>query len=344
MKNVFKGKIARIVFLGATCISTLVFNSACSNRVTGFDLPSQQTGFSGQIFYNNKVDILFVVDNSKSMLVYQQRLAANVGGLVNTLNSLKMDYRVAVTTTTMSKDTVAYPISRKLVGTPAYLTAANINQLGSRIIVGESGSDLERGLDAMAYVTSPQYLSGIGSDFLRNDALFAAVFISDEQDMSSEFGDANKNDFIDYLNARKPAFDSGARAWLANYIGILTNQSCDPLGGYVAIGFQFIKLVDVSGGVKSSICSADLSSTVSNIRARIVDQLTAHRFKERPDKSTIYVTVGGRAISESAIDGWTLETETSPSGRTLYILKFHGSAIPAADQYVDVQYKPAGAA
>lgn len=339
-----KKTVQKIVLLCATSFSAIMLNTACSNRVTGFDLPSQQTGFSGQIFYNNKVDILFVVDNSKSMLVYQQRLAANIGNLVNTLNALKMDYRVAVTTTTMAKDTTTYPITRKLVGSPAYLTATNINQLGSRIIVGESGSDLERGLDAMAYVTSPQYLASIGSDFLRSDALFAAIFISDEQDMSSEFGNADSNDFVNYLNSLKPPFESGARAWLANYIGILTNQSCDPLGGYVAIGFQFLKLVDASGGVKSSICSADLSSTVSNIKARIVDQLTAYRFKERPDKSTIYVTVGGHAIAESAVDGWTLETEISPSGKTMYILKFHGSAIPAADQYVDVQYKPAGAA
>lgn len=333
---------SRFFILIGVLAATVTWTS-CSNRATGFDLPSEQGGFSGQVFYNNKVDILFVVDNSKSMLQYQQRLAAKVGEMVSTLNSLKMDYRVGVTTTTMSRDTVAYPISRKLVGSPAYLTSTNINLLTERIIVGESGSDLERGLDSMTYVISTSYLNSINSDFIRSDALFAVVFISDELDQSSEFGNSNSADFVNSLNVRKPTFENGARGWIANYIGILTNQSCDNLGGYVAIGTQFIRLVDESGGAKSSICNADLSAAVSNIKARIVDQITAYRFKDIPNKASIHVTIAGRAVFEDATNGWTLETEVLQSGKTLYSLKFHGSAIPAANEFVDVQYTPAGA-
>ena len=315
---------------------------SCSNRATSFALPSEQGGFSGQVFYNNKVDILFVVDNSKSMLQYQQRLSARMQDMVSTLNNLKMDYRVAVTTSTMAKDSATYPISRKIVGTPAYLTAANINLLTDRVIVGESGSDLERSLDAMTLVTSPTYLASIGSDFMREDALFAVIFMSDELDQSSEFGNPNSSDFINILNSRKPTFTNGARGWIANYIGILTNQSCDTLGGFVAIGTQFISLVDASGGSKSSICNADLSAAVSNIKARIVDQITAYRFKDIPKKSSINVTIAGRAIFEDAVNGWTLESEVSGS-RTYYSLKFHGSSIPAANEFVDVKYSPNGA-
>ena len=91
-----------------------------------------------------------------------------------------------------------YPMSRKLVGSPTYLTAANINLLTERIIVGESGSDLERSLDAMAHVTSPSYLASIGSDFMREDALFAVIFMSDEIDQSSEFGNSNSFDLSKY--------------------------------------------------------------------------------------------------------------------------------------------------
>jgi len=324
-------------------IQFLINLSSCSNRATSFSLPSEQGGFSGQVFYNNKVDILFVVDNSKSMLQYQQRLSARVGDMVSALNTLKMDYRVAVTTSTMAKDSTAYPITRKIVGTPAYLTSANINLLTDRIIVGESGSDLERSLDAMAYVTSVGYLNSIGSDFMRTDALFAVVFISDELDQSSEFGNPNSNDFLNYLNARKPAFESGARAWIANYIGILTNKSCDNLGGYVAIGTQFINLVNASNGVKSSICNADLTAAVSNIKARIIDQITAYRFKDIPNKATILVTIGGRAVFEDTVNGWSLVTEVGSNGKTIYSLKFNGSSIPAANEFVDVKYTPAGA-
>lgn len=322
------------LFLGATL--------GCSNAATSFGLPSQQDTFSGQVFYNNKVDILFVVDNSSSMLQYQQRLSSQMQNMVATLNSLKMDYRVAVTTTTMASSSSSYPMTRKLIGSPVYLTKNNINLLTDRIIVGESGSDLERGLDSMRHVTSENYLNSIDSDFIRADALLSVIFISDEYDQSSEYGNPNSDDFIDYLNSRKPASESGAMSWLANYIGILTNQSCDVLGGGVSIGTQFIRLVTASNGVKSSICNPDLALAVSNIKARIIDQITAYRFPSMPNKSTISVTVGGRAIFEDPANGWTLETENL-TGSAKYFLRFHGTSIPAADENVDVKYKPAGA-
>ena len=222
MKNAFKILILALLFLG------------CENTPSSFTLPQQNDAFSGAVFYNNKVDILFVVDNSNSMLQYQQRLSARVNDMISALNNLGMDYRVAVTTTTMSTNAVNYPNARKLIGSPVYLTAGNINQLANRIIVGDSGSDLERGLDAMRYATSTNYLNSIGSDFIRDEALLSVIFISDEVDQSSEFGNPDTADFVNYLNSRKPQFDSGARAWLANYIGILTNQSCDALGGHVS--------------------------------------------------------------------------------------------------------------
>lgn len=333
--------LKRIVlsFVAVICSVAIVATlSGCSNRATSFALPSEQDSFSGKVFYNNKVDILFVVDNSKSMLQYQQRLASQMQAMISTLNSLKMDYRVAVTTSTMSSDSSTYPLTRKLVGSPVYLTSSNINLLTDRIIVGESGSDLERSLDAMRLVTSTSYLSSIGSDFIRSDALFSVVFISDERDQSSEFGNPNTNDFVNYLNTRKPDFETGGKAWLANYIGILTNQSCDILGGSVSVGTQFLNLVTASGGVKSSICNADLSGAVSNIKARIIDQITAYRFKAEPNKSSIVVTVGSRAIYEDAVNGWTLENETI-TGTKKFFLKFHGASIPAADENVDVKFK-----
>lgn len=328
-------KTTMVLFTSVLVIA--LFNIGCSNAATQFALPQQNDQFSGQTFYNNKVDLLFVVDNSKSMLQYQQRLAAKVGEMIDTLNNLGMDYRIGVTTSTMARNS-DYPSARKLVGNPVYLTSANVNLLADRLIVGESGSDLERSLDAMRLVTSTDF----SGQFLRSDALFSVVFISDEIDQSSEFGNPNNEDFVSYLNSRKPLFSDGTRGWIANYIGILSNQSCDALGGHVSIGTQFLKLVDASRGVKSSICAADLSGAVQNIKARIISQLTSYRFKDVPNKSTIQVTVGGRAVFEDAANGWSLETEVNGAG-TVYLLKFHGDAIPAASEQVIVNYKPNGA-
>lgn len=319
--------------------------SSCSPTATGFSLPTEKVEFTGGVVLNKKVDILFVVDNTPSMIQHQQNIAAQLPGMTSALNALKMDYRFAVTTTSMSGgNNACAPAARKLQGSPLYLTEKNINLLTERFVVGSAGCSLERGLDAMAWVTSPTYLNSVSSDFMRADALFVVIFISDEQDASSEFGDGTKDDFVKLLNQRKPAFDDGSRAWIANYIGTLNmNNTCDGQGGSSSVGSNYVRLVDASLGVKSALCNLDLAVAVSNIKARIVDHLQSYRFKEEPNKATITVTMGGKAIHEDPVDGWTLEKEVRADGTEQFILKFHGTAIPAADVPVNVVYKPLNA-
>ncbi|MBC7464595.1 MAG: hypothetical protein H7256_01260 [Bdellovibrio sp.] len=331
-----KNKIGIAILVTAT---TFLFS--CSNKGTSFSLPSTQDSFGQVITRNNKVDILFVIDNSTSMMQYQQRLAARVPDMISQLNSLKMDYHVAVTSTTMTTDSSRYPMTRQIVGSPKYLTSANINLLASRLIVGESGSDVERGLDALKYVTS-SYAATNAPGFLRADALFTVIFLGDEDDQSSEFGASNSNDFVNYMNTFKPPFAEGGRAWIANFIGSLVNQGCDNLGGTVSIGYNYMRLVDVSGGIKSTICAADLSAAISNIQSRVVSQLTAFKLKSAPNKSTLKVYVSGRTIVEDSINGWTLVNEVNGSASN-YFIQFHGVSVPAADEVVTVDFTPASA-
>lgn len=315
---------------------------ACRNTPTSFVLPSSEETFGQVISYNNKVDILFVIDNSRSMLQYQNNLARKIPELIMTLNSLKMDYHVAVTSSTMAADSNRYPMTRQILGTPKYLTAQNINLLSNRLLVGESGSDLERGLDAMAFVTGA-YAQQFAPGFLRSDALLSVIFLGEEDDQSSEFGSGNSNDFLNYLNRLKPPFKEGGRAWIANYIGTVTNQSCDNLGGFVSIGTAYIRLVTASNGVKESICNSDLSRAVANIKTRIIGQLTQFYLKSAPNKATLKVAVGSRIINEDVVNGWTLESETNVD-KIQYFIRFHGNSVPKADEGVNIDYLPLGAA
>lgn len=316
--------------------------TGCNNTPTNFALPSAEQTFGQIISYNNKVDILFVIDNSKSMLQHQNKLAAKIPDMITTLNSLKMDYHVAVTSTTMASDSSRYPMTRQILGTPKFLTQQNINLLSDRLIVGESGSDLERGLDALAFVTG-SYSNASAPGFMRKDALMAVIFLGEEDDQSSEFGGGSTNDFVNYMNTLKPAFKEGGRAWIANYIGTLTNQACDNLGGYVSIGTNYLRLVTASNGIKESICNSDLSRAVSNIKSRIVGQLTQFYFKSAPSKASLTVSVGGKSIFEDAVNGWTLESEINQFNTVVYFIRFHGTAIPKADENVKVDYLPIGA-
>jgi hypothetical protein len=315
------------------------FLMACSNRATSFAIPSTSQSFGQVVTYNRKVDILFVVDNSKSMLQYQQRLAARIPALISALNKLGMDYHVAVTTTTMALNS-NYPMSRQIVGEPKYLTPGNINLLSDRLLVGDSGSDNSRGLDALTFVTG-NYAAQFAAGFLRADALFVVNIIGDENDNSAEFGTSSSNDFVNYMNNFRPLNKDGSQGWLANYIGTTQNQTCDFLGGFVSIGENYIRLVDASHGVKESICAGDLSAAVSNIKARIIDRITAYRLNSEPNKATIRVAVAGREIFEDAVNGWTLEQQLGANGKYILFIKFHGAAVPNDGDGISVDFTPA---
>src|SRR5690606_33752866 len=121
------------------------FALACSKHQ--YSLPEDKKDFKQNVTYNNKVDILLMIDNSSSMGLYQDRLASQVGGMISALDSLGMDYQIAVATSDMR----AHGNGGMFVGSPRILnksTPSLEGHLRNRIQIGTSGSDLERGLES----------------------------------------------------------------------------------------------------------------------------------------------------------------------------------------------------
>lgn len=320
-------------------VSFAFIGMGCESGVR-FGLKSQSEDFSQSITYNNKVDILFVVDNSNSMKDHQAELSRNVPDLINRLNALKMDYHIAVTSTTMSTDADRFPMTRQLLGSPKFLTNSNINALANRLLVGDTGSDSERGLLAMEYVLGENYLAANAPGFLRRDALLSVIFIGDEDDFSVN----DVNYYENFLNNLKPPFKEGGRAWIANFIGVLkASTSCDTLGAHVSAGLRYIGLVDRSGGVKSSICERNLVPAVADIKARIVEILSAFRLDSEPKVDSIQVLINGVPVPKDAVDGWSYVKQVDTKGKTGHFIKFHGKSVPAADAVIKVNYDPVSA-
>lgn len=125
-----------------------------------------------------KADLLFVVDNSPSMIDDQMRLMQN-GSLFNQLmqymNSAGVDYRVGVTVTDLTVPDVG-----KLVGTPAVITPQTPATLSQRLLVGTSGS-LNRGVAEPAV----RAISGLNPGFPRDDATLSIIGITDGPDRSA---------------------------------------------------------------------------------------------------------------------------------------------------------------
>ncbi|WP_374029156.1 hypothetical protein [Bdellovibrio bacteriovorus] len=312
----------------AVIASTLM---ACSGGVS-FDLPATSDNFGQNITYNNKVDILWIVDNSSSMLKHQQNLSAQVPDLVTKLNSLKMDYHMAVVTTSMGGTT---PDGGKFIGSPKYVTASTpdlVNSLKNRMIVGEAGSNNERGLESMQNALSNSYLSNEGRGFFREDALLVVIALSDENDKSVVSNPVSH--YVNFLDGLKTPWVDGTRSWVFNFIGVLpTSTNCRTYNDYAEAGLTFIDIVKESGGVQESICSSNLSSAVTNIRSRIYQILTDFKLSKIPVIESISVTINGQAVPRSSINGWDYIEARN-------VIRFYGSAVPAADASIKVDFKP----
>lgn len=300
-----------------------------NGAAASFDLDQTEQNFGQKILYNNKVDIVFIVDNSTSMTQHQSRLSQQIPALVSALRSLKMDYHIVAISTSMG----AGGNGGQFLGSPTVLTGQTGDLealLQQRIAQGETGSNNERGLASLETALSTSYLSTGGAGFLRDDALLAVIELSDEDDKSTK----TASYYATFLDKLKPASVEGRKSWIFNFIGVLENTSaCRTFNDYSEVGLIQMQLAEISGGNKESLCSSNLSSAVSNIKARIVQILTDFYLKSRPLKHTLKVMVNGKLVSESVTNGWTYIEDGAK-----YIIRFTGEAVPPADADIRVDF------
>ncbi len=301
--------------------------------LTGCGVPAQFALFNernqfGQVVrFNNMVDILFVIDTSQSMAAKQGELSNQFGPFVQSLVNGRFDFHIAVTTMDMSSS----GSKGDFVGSPKVVTLqtpnakqAVINNLNQ----GNSGSDLNRGLETMKSAVNKMDSSNAG--FLRDQATFIIIFMSDEDDVSS----GNPSDYVSFLNSKKPAFEDGFRGWFAHSIVVpsLTEQ-CKTYNQFASPGYRFMNLSQNSEGITENICEPNLSSAVTAIKKRILQRFTEFHLDREPIIETISVWVAEKQVTKDEDNGWTYK----PEG---YTITFHGDAIPEADAMVQVDYKP----
>src|SRR5688572_29539611 len=155
-----------------------------------------------------KLDILFVIDNSGSMGQEQTNLIANFPGFITVLDASGLDYRVAVTTTARQYH---YAMSSPLGGSipmdtgagedGAMLQPASCNMTKRWIDksdptpattfscvanVGTSGNGDEMPLGGMRDAFEDRMADNTNAGFRRTDALLGVVFLTDEEDCSYE--------------------------------------------------------------------------------------------------------------------------------------------------------------
>ncbi len=246
-----------------------------------------------------KMDLLFVIDDSGSMSEEQSNLASNFPQFANILNAyevepgLLLDYRVAITTT--GRD-VSYtqvipafpplpetriPLSeqgddgefRQSCGmTRRWLERTDPNMASTFACaadVGTEGPGLEMPLFTSELAFSAPMSSGVNAGFLRDDALLAVVYLTDENDCSRrdnnfEFAATEPcttvpaQSWVDFFDDLKGARGRWATAVIAG------PTDCSSAFGDAAAATRLQEFVNLTGpnAVFASICEGNLSGAL----------------------------------------------------------------------------------
>lgn len=243
-----------------------------------------------------KMDIVFVIDDSGSMQEEQTNLAANFPKFVQVLDQFrtksgsKVDYRLAVTTTGRDLNYTitlpgfpSIPFSEKgdngaFRNTPSCgatkrwvdKSDANATQTFACLAkTGTGGSSIEMPLYALKLAMQDRVADGTNAGFLRDDALLAVVILTDEDDCSREDNDFSiENDRCDTMPNTRPvgtyvtmldAVAKGPGRWAAAVIAGETK--CASNFGEAIEAKRLKEFVGLAGknGAFSSICDGDLS-------------------------------------------------------------------------------------
>lgn len=300
-----------------------------------------------------KVDILIVNDNSASMSFEQARLAPRFKRFIEDLDAQKIDYRIAMTTTDVSGSRGGNLIYYK-EGTP-YITPAHadrktlfdntiqrpetlacekfianwirarggdVNSINSAEYSAKYSQNCPSGDERGVYAAN-LVVKNNPSNFIRNDAHLAVIFLSDEDERSGLYGDngyvLDQMDQPNYLitNVKNSLGADKFNSLSVHSIVVKDNaclnlQNSQALDGYGpttglvsgSIGNVYLSFATAGWGAAADICSEDYTSQLGQIRSKITDRIKDIMLN-CSNPSDLIVTVSGTPVGYY-MDGKTL--------------------------------------
>jgi hypothetical protein len=315
---------------------------------------------------NNKIDMLWMVDNSGSMGPLQNNMTSNFHSFINTFITKGYDFHLAVGSSDQylslpapfnntpayakffdggfdgSPATGIFQITQN-TGTQAYIESTFVHNA----TLGSNGSGDEREFSSMKQALNYSGNSG----FLRSDSFLAVIILSDEDDFSDEtrcegcltdhwYADPNLDTvasyetYLDTLTTSTAAFRrySVNAITVADSICLAIHQA---VSGSSIIGQRYIQMVNDTNGVIGSVCDPSYATALALITAHILELGTQFFLNNTPVVSSIVVIVNGVVVPNNAANGWTYNA-------TANSIMFHGSAVPAQNSTIEVDFDPAG--
>ncbi|MFH1811635.1 MAG: choice-of-anchor D domain-containing protein [Pseudomonadota bacterium] len=271
----------------------------------------------------SKVDVLFVIDNSGSMLDNQDNLAANFDYFIRSADILgpSINYQIGVVTT----DVADPQQSGRLVSTPRLMNRSTPDltaRFGDSVRVGATGSGWEQGLEAALLALSPPLIDDpiYNDGLLRSDAALALVVVSDEDDGSPQPVDA----YVGFLLGLKAA----------QALPVLFNAVTGGVAGcsegevWADPAPRYDDAVRQTGGRWMNLCASDWGSELESLGASIFLSRGRFHLQGQPEAGSLSVRVDGTVLQPGQ---WSYDD----ASRTVIL---DPSVVPGPGAVVEVDY------
>lgn len=259
-------------------------------------------------------DVLFVIDDSKSMLEEQSLLQAGVAAFLAVLGETETDYRFAVVTTDTSGEDAG--VARGGVLDP-FMTGVEA-LAAEALAVGTSGAKEERGLAAAILATNGSRNPG----FPRDDAHLDVVVISDEDDQSN----GEVTELLGALAAHAPPAGFAVHGVLGDLPG-----GCASPAGAADPAPRYHEVVVETAGRSDSICAESYVEVLEQVGFQASGLRDSFPLTALPQVESMEVRVDDVLLHPRDVDGWTWD----PGENTVV---FHGRAVPRGGMEIVIRY------
>ena len=286
---------------------------------------------------NNKIDILWVVDDSCTMGEEQDTLVSGFTSFVSQMETSGTDFHIGVISTSFDYSDAD---RGKLMGEPPFLTLEDdyLSLFSERAILGIEGSDKEKGLEAADWALSPTMTTGANLGFVRDEAQLLIVFVSDEEDCSDEGaleGEVaeecyrQKGQLVpvsEYVDSFRSIKDDKEDVQVSAIVGT-EDKSCED----AYPGSRYIQTAAMTGGSVGDICTSNWSNMLSDLGLVATGVRTSFQTSYAAKPETLKVFVDDEEIKENATAGWTYDPDT-------WYITFGVNAIPERDSEIYAEY------
>lgn len=331
-------------------MSSLLF--ACGNQERSFSILAEQETFKQTSkFVQPKIDILWVVDNSGSMLSSQQAVANNFRSFIQHFQSLDYDFQMAFITTDAFATSMGYSSAYAKFKDGSGSNKSGVFVLNNKtpdlenvfvknIMLGTSGLADERAFSSIK--TSLTHSVNANMGFRRQDAVLAIVIVSDEDDFSHDttqtiqsYTDSRIHKVSTYLDFLDTYTASNAenRKYTVSSIAI-NDEACRTAlgGGGRKVSLRYEEMVTATKGVRASLCE-EFTTSLDSIAENILDLASVFSLSRIPRIETIRVVVNGTNVPQNTDNGWSYrEADNS--------IMFHGTFKPPKDSDILVDFDP----